>query len=114
MVARDRLNPPIGIDKVGTAIPDMGNRNLLTKHKRSRESRPATGRLALNSTLRFRHGSLHDLLKGLVHRICFDMKEIWMELAQNISRHCANGGIACHLSELMPSHSIGNNVQTEW
>src|SRR5688572_28169269 len=91
VIARDRFHPSIWIDKVGAAIPDMGNRDLLTEHESGGECRSTARRLALNGALRFAHCGLHDLLERFIHRICFDMEEIGMELAQNVSRNGADG-----------------------
>src|SRR5215212_629691 len=85
MIARDRFDSPVWINKVSTTISHMSNRDLLTDDQRGCQCCPTARGLALNGALSFTHRRLHDLLKRFIHRIRFDMKEIRMKFAQNIA-----------------------------
>src|SRR5512141_1301993 len=113
MVPRDRLDPSIGINKVSTAIAHMRNRDLLPDDQCRCQGCAAAGRFLLDGALCFTNCGLHNLLEGLFHRIGFDVEEVGMKLADNMPGNAANGSIACHFTELMSAHAVGNNVKTE-
>src|SRR5215211_9379539 len=48
VITRDRFHTSVRIDKVGAAIPDVRNRDLLTKHKRGGQCRSTARRLTLD------------------------------------------------------------------
>src|SRR5690349_2496263 len=113
VIARDRLEAPVRIDKVSPTIADMSDGNLLPEHKRGSQCGPATRGLTLDRALCFTDGSLHDLLEGFVHRIGLDVKEIGMELAQDIARHGTDGRITRHFSKLVATHAISDNIESK-
>src|SRR5215216_2075298 len=110
MVTCDRLDTRIWIDEVGAAIADMGDRDLLSHHQGGCKRCSAAGRFLLDGALCFPYRCLHNLLEGFFHGIWLNVKKVGMKLADDISRHAADGGIARYFAELMPAHAIGNNI----
>src|SRR5687767_6626086 len=114
VIPRDRFNPSIGINKVGAAIADMSNRNLLAKHECGSQGGSAPRSFSLDGALGLAYSCLHDLLKRFVHCVRFDMEEIRMKLAEHIPGHSTDRRIACHFSELVSTHAVRDNVKTKW
>src|SRR5215208_2428164 len=113
MVARDRFHTSIWIHKVGAAISYMSNSDLLTNHQCGSKRCSAARCLFLDGTLGLANSRLHNLLKGFLHGIWFNVEEVRMKLTYDISCNATNGSIACYFTELVTPHPIRNNIETE-
>lgn len=114
MIAGEDLDLSLTIDSISPAVAHVSDRHVLIQDQHSRQGCPASRRFFRDRSVGGHNAGFEDFLNSFFWRGRVDIHETKHDFLDHLSRHNSDRQTACDLSMFVPTHSVGNDEQTNW